>query len=418
MRDSGIPWAGIIPSHWKVVRAKYYFIQTNERGNKEPVLLASSQKYGICPQDWLDGVVKVSEEADIQKFKTIHKGDFVISLRSFQGGFEYSKFEGVCSPAYQVFHAIDSYAENYLRYLFKSEMFIDEMNSLTVGIRDGRNIKYEDFASSNLILPPYIEQCKIADYLDNECTKIDSIISDINATIEDYKKWKASIIYETVTKGLDPTVEMGDSGITSLGIIPRNWRATRIKYVSKLGPKCNVQLQENDMVSFVPMECVKNGYRVNKDSMKLNENNSYSKFENGDIAIAKVTPCFENGNICIMDNLTNGYGFGSSELFILRAHSIERKYLFYFLQSIGFVNGAIASMTGTGGLKRVSSYYINNAAIPLPSKEEQNRIVSFLDERCSALNEIIKEKESLMLDLESYKKSLIYEVVTGKRKVV
>lgn len=199
MKDSGVRWMGIIPKHWNVVRAKFHFTQTNGRGNETEILLAASQKYGVCPQSWLEGVVQVAENTDLQQFKTVHKNDFVISLRSFQGGFERSDFEGVCSPAYQVFHADSAYNNDYLKYLFKNELFIDEMNSLTVGIREGRNIKYDDFANSLIVVPTLPEQATIAAYLDTQCAKIDELSAEKLSLIADLEAYKKSIIYEVVT---------------------------------------------------------------------------------------------------------------------------------------------------------------------------------------------------------------------------
>ena len=152
-KPSETTWMDMIPSHWEIRRAKWSFTQRNERGNAEPVLLAATQKQGMIPQEQIEGTVKVAEGTDLQQFKTVHKGDFVISLRSFQGGFERSDYEGVCSPAYQVFYSDSSWDKEYLKYLFKNELFIDAMNALTVGIREGRNIKYEDFANSFLAIP-------------------------------------------------------------------------------------------------------------------------------------------------------------------------------------------------------------------------------------------------------------------------
>lgn len=149
MKDSGIEWIGEIPEGWEVVKAKYLFAQRNEKGNSALVLLSPTQKYGVIPQSQLEGVVQVKENTDLRAFKTIHIGDFVISLRSFQGGFEFSNYEGVCSPAYQVFHATKDLSNDFFRYLFKSDGFISKINSLTVGIREGKNIQYWDF--SNMI---------------------------------------------------------------------------------------------------------------------------------------------------------------------------------------------------------------------------------------------------------------------------
>ena len=130
MKDSGIEWIGQIPKGWELRRAKTLFTQRNSKGNEIEVLLSPTQKYGVVPQSQLEGVVQVKEDTDLQMFKTVHKGDFVISLRSFQGGFEYSLYEGVCSPAYQVFYPTSPICDTYYRYLFKSQSFMDNQSSL------------------------------------------------------------------------------------------------------------------------------------------------------------------------------------------------------------------------------------------------------------------------------------------------
>ena len=148
MKDSGIEWIGAIPADWTLQCGKTIFAQRLTKGNQSEILLAATQKYGMLPQSEVEGVVQVKEDADLQQFRTVHKKDFVISLRSFQGGFEYSQYEGVCSPAYQVFYNTTPICHNYYRLLFKSDGFIQKMNSMTVGIREGKNIQYSDFANS------------------------------------------------------------------------------------------------------------------------------------------------------------------------------------------------------------------------------------------------------------------------------
>ena len=165
------------------------------------------------------------------------------------------------------------------------------------------------------------------------------------------------------------------------------------------------------------MECIKNGYFINREETYGSIASSYTTFQEGDIAFAKVTPCFENGNIAIMTGLYNGFGFGSSELFILRAKAVETRYLFYFLQNEKFKQLACSTMTGTGGLKRVSGVFVKDCYMPLPSVEEQLLIADYLDNMCYAMKLVIDEKHTLIAELESYKRSLIYETVTGKRKV-
>lgn len=415
MKDSGVEWMGQIPEKWKVQRAKTLFLQRLTKGNQYTVLLAATQKHGMLPQSEVEGVVQVKEDADLQQFRTVHKNDFVISLRSFQGGFEFSQYEGVCSPAYQVFYSTKPICYSYYRMLFKSDGFIKKMNSLTVGIRDGKNIQYDDFANSLVPVPPLKEQEHIADYLDRKCAQIDAIIAKQQQIIEKLKEYKLSVITEAVTKGLDPNVPMKDSGVEWIGMVPEEWRISRIKYICEFNP--GTKKANHDVVSYAPMECVKDGYLIKKEIRHDGISTGLTSFEEGDIIMAKVTPCFENGNIAIAKDLVNKFGVGSSELFVFRAKKVNTQWLFYFLRNSIFKKLAEATMTGTGGLKRVSPSFIRDFSLALPPEKEQRRIIEYLDKKCMEIDRVIKYKQSAVEKLGQYKKSLIYEVVTGKMEV-
>ena len=204
-KDSGIEWIGEIPKHWETKRAKYIFTPRNDRGNKiELQLLSPTQKYGVIPQALYDEIsgmnsVKLKENTDFNLLKTCHKGDYCISLRSFQGGFEYSKYEGVVSPAYQIFYPTIKIADGYYKYLFKEKNFIEKINSFTLSLRDGKPISYFDFSNMYLPLPSAEEQKKIADYLDSKCSSIDNIINSKKQQLEKLEEYKKSLIFEYVT---------------------------------------------------------------------------------------------------------------------------------------------------------------------------------------------------------------------------
>ncbi len=204
MKDSKV-WYGQISSEWKELKGKYVFKQRNDRGNNVCLqLLSPTQKYGVIPQDKYEeltgmNAVKLNYSTNYALLKTIHKGDYCISLRSFQGGFEYSEYEGVVSPAYQVFYPIITIADGYYKYLFKEKGFIDVMNSYTMSLRDGKNIAFDDFGDTFIPVPPLDEQQEIADYLDNKCAEIEQIIADKKLQIETLDGYKKSLIYEYVT---------------------------------------------------------------------------------------------------------------------------------------------------------------------------------------------------------------------------
>ena len=204
MKDSKV-WYGQISSEWKELKGKYVFKQRNDRGNNVCLqLLSPTQKYGVIPQDKYEeltgmNAVKLNYSTNYALLKTIHKGDYCISLRSFQGGFEYSEYEGVVSPAYQVFYPIITIADGYYKYLFKEKGFIDVMNSYTMSLRDGKNIAFDDFGDTFIPVPPLDEQQEIADYLDNKCAEIEQIIADKKLQIETLDGYKKSLIFEYVT---------------------------------------------------------------------------------------------------------------------------------------------------------------------------------------------------------------------------
>lgn len=205
MKDSGIEWVGQIPMSWKVLKGKHLFAQRSLRGNSiELQLLSPTQRFGVIPQalyEELTGMsaVKLNEKADLSLLKTIHKRDFCISLRSFQGGFEYSEYEGVVSPAYQVFYPTVEIADGYYKYLFKEQGFIEKMNSYTMTLRDGKNIAFSDFGSTYVPYPPLREQAEIAAYLNKKCDQIDVLIAEKQQQIATLGEYKKSLIFEYVT---------------------------------------------------------------------------------------------------------------------------------------------------------------------------------------------------------------------------
>ncbi len=200
----------------------------------------------------------------------------------------------------------------------------------------------------------------------------------------------------------------------SLDAVPVGWKAAKLKYHAELNPKCKTQVTEDSEVTFTPMENIKNGYFIpGKEKYGMFAGNSqYAEYEEGDIAFAKVTPCFENDNIAIMQDLVNGKGFGSSELFVMRPLDIGIKYLFYLIQSPHFKAIGVASMTGTGGLKRVSSDAVRNYKFALPGAKIQNLISSYLDTKCAEIDKVVEQTRATIEEYKKLKQAIITEAVT------
>ena len=191
------------------------------------------------------------------------------------------------------------------------------------------------------------------------------------------------------------------------------WETKRIKHRAKLSPPCDTsKLLPDSEVTFTPMECIKNGYFLNRKAPFSTVNGSYTQYQEGDIVIAKVTPCFENGNIAEMSGLYSGFGFGSSELFVLRPYNIQSRFLFYALQSEDFKEKGCATMTGTGGLKRVSPAFIANYQIAVPQPDEQKRIAKFLDKKCAEIDAVLEKTRTSISEYKKLKQAIITQAVT------
>ncbi len=416
MRDSGQNWLGAIPSTWALSRIGSLYSLRNEKVSDKDYPPLSVTMKGVVPQ--LESAAK-SDDGDNRKLVRI--GDFAINSRSDRrGSCGISAYNGSVSLINTVLTPRGEMNPGYYNWLFHTVAFADEFYKWGHGIVDDLwTTRWQEMKRIVVPVPSSDEQQAIAAYLDDRVAQIDSIIAEAQASIEEYKQWKASVIFEIVTKGLDATTAMRRSSNPGIGMIPAHWKEAKVKQVAQINPSCPMgNLTLNDEVSFAPMECIRADRRIPKTAPLASNNSSYSSFLDGDIALAKVTPCFQNSNVCIMENLVNGYAFGSSELFNIRPTSVNSRYLLYYFMTETFKDGGVASMTGVAGLQRVSSSYVRNAVLPYPNASEQTAIVNYLDEKCRVIDGITEEKESLIADLESYKRSMIYEAVTGKRKVV
>lgn len=422
MKDSGIEWIGQVPNNWKLKKGKYLFKQHNNRGNLKCLqLLSPSQKFGVIPQTLLEelttqNVVKVSEKANLNDFKTVHVGDFCISLRSFQGGFEYSHYEGVVSPAYQIFSAIgDNLCDGYYRYLFKDKSFIDKMNSYTMTLRDGKNIAFDDFGNTYIPVPPKSEQERIADFLDSQCSQIDAISADIQKEIEILEQYKRSVITGAVAKGLNPDAEMKDSGIEWVGNIPVHWDTIPIRYLFAECRLKNTLNQEKTALKFTYGTIIKKtNFDSDSDEYVANTMTNYTVVNPGTIMI--------NGLNLNYDFVSQRVGLvkdrgaiTSAYLAIVPGSRVVSEYANYQLKSWDYAK-AFHNM-GTGVRKTLDFSELGKKYFVSPSIEEQSKIVAFLDSKCKEIESIIESKKQQLTVIDSYKKSLIYEYVTGKKEV-
>ena len=434
MKDSGIEWIGEIPASWGVTKLKNLLL-SNDGGvwGNEPqdnaadkVVLRSTEqtidgewsiinpakrnlsginysKYRILPNDLL---MTKSSGSSLHIGKTTLAGDYFNNNECYYSNFmqRLRVRDERCVPKY-LWYILNS--------PFVREQFVFMQNS-TSGLS---NINAENISNIQLPKAPLDEQKKIADFLDGKCAEIDELVQTEEKMIEELKAYKQSVITEAVTKGLDPAAPMKDSGIEWTGKIPASWEVGRMKYVADINAPCK-DVKQYERISYAPMECIKRGWMECQEISPLESSSGLTTFEENDIVMAKVTPCFENGNIAVAKDLINGVALGSSELFVFRARTVLTEWLFYFLQNSKFTDLAKSTMVGTGGLKRVSPKFVSNYQMGVPPLCEQKQIADYLDEKCAKIDEIIALRTEQINQLKEYKKSLIYEYVTGKKEVV
>lgn len=418
MKDSGVEWIGEIPSHWDVSRAKNSFVQKSERGNdKSLVLLSPTQNYGVIPQDLYEELsgfraVKLNLGTDFSTLKTVHKGAFVISLRSFQGGFEYSEYEGVVSPAYQVFYPNAPVCDHYFKHLFKSQAFIDKMNSFTLSLRDGKNIAFADFARTYIPIPPLDEQFRIAAVLNQKCGQVNDLIDNVQTQIDKLKTYKQSLITEVVTKGLDPTVPMKDSGVEWIGKIPETWNTIRVKQLLKERKERSVDGSEEPLsmsqkLGLVPTRMM--DMVPNMASSFVGAKLAYID----DLVFNKLKAHLGVFSVSKYDGLVSpDYAVYYS------TGKVHLKYLEYLFKTPQCISEFRKRSTGiAAGLTRLYTDGLFAIECPFPNMDEQVAIVDYLNKKCSYIDQLMTIKQAKIEKLEQYKRSLIYEYVTGKKEV-
>ena len=423
MKDSGISWVGEMPKEWGRLKGKFVFKQRNSRGNNICLqLLSPTQKYGVIPQDKYEkltgmNAVKLNDNTNYALLKTIHKGDYCISLRSFQGGFEYSEYEGVVSPAYQVFYPTVTIADGFYKYLFKEKGFIDVMNSYTMSLRDGKNIAFDDFGDTFIPVPPLTEQQKIADFLDRECGKIDGLKADIQAQIDTLEQYKRSVITEAVTHGLNPSAPMKECKVW-YGQIPSEWKELKGKYVFKQrndrgNNVCLQLLSPTQKYGVIPQD--KYEELTGMNAVKLNDSTNY--------ALLKT---IHKGDYCIsLRSFQGGFEYSEYEGVVSPAYqvfypiiTIADGYYKYLFKEKGFIDVMNSYTMSLRDGKNIAFDDFGDTFIPVPPLDEQQEIADYLDNKCAEIEQIIADKKSQIETLDGYKKSLIYEYVTGKKEVV
>ena len=427
MRDSGVAWIGMVPEEW----TSFLLGQLVKQVKNKNVLLQErnllSLSYGKIKRkdiETAEGLVPASYDG----YNIIEKGDIVLRLTDLQNDHTSLRVglateRGIITSAYLTLRPLNSVFPAFLYYALHTFDVRKGFYSMGAGVRQG--LKYDEIRQIKVVLPALIEQHTIANFLDKKCSEIDAIIADAKASIEEYKAWKASIIYEAVTKGLDPHAEMKDSGVEWIGEIPEEWYVCKTLFVLQMpitdGPHTTPELYAAG-VPFVSAEAVSCGNgRIDFNHIRGYISEGFyqeccKKYIPQKDDIYMIKSGATTGKVAIVDVDTKFTIWSPLAAFRVNPKKVLPRYLFYFLQSPAYQKQVELGWS-FGTQQNIGMRTLEKLKICVPPLSVQQEIIRYLDEKSKKLDAIIKEKTDLISDLESYKKSLIYEVVTGKRRV-
>ncbi len=393
-KDSGIAWIGNIPEHWEVKKLGHLYIPRNEKVSDKDYPALSVTMQGVLLQ--LENVAKTN---DGDNRKLVKIGDFAINSRSDRrGSCGISKYDGSVSLINIVLTPINDMNPVYYEWLFHSSLFSDEYYRWGHGIvNDLWTTRWQEMKNIQIAAPPLHEQQLIATYLDQKCSEIDELITLQEEMITKLQSYKQSVITEAVTKGLDKNVPLKDSGIEWIGEIPEHWKVVKIKYLAKI--KSGDSISSNELIQAGIYEV----YGGNGLMGYCNKNNV-----NGfNIIIGRV------GALCGNVRLISDSKFITDNALILNCFdNALYPYMYIMLKAANLNN-----LNTSNAQPLITGSKVLNVSLPIPPLSEQQSIADYLDQKCSEIDELISIKQQKIEKLKDYKKSLIFECVTGKRKV-
>ena len=420
-KDSGVEWLGEVPSHWEVENSKRVFSYRKDKAEKTDEQLTSSQKYGVIPQDLfmdLEGRRVTVVEFNYEILKHVEKGDFVISMRSFQGGIEYCNYTGCVSSAYVALIPTSKVHSQYYRFLLKSVRYIEALQSTSNLVRDGQALRYENFCMVPLIVPPLSEQQKIAQLLDDKTAKIEQAVDLAEKQIALLKEHKQILIQNAVTRGLNPDVPLKDSGVEWIGLVPEHWEVKKLKYLGNaiigLTYSPDDLCDESEGILVARSSNIQNGSFVYSDNVYVKKQIPKKlQLKEQDILI-----CSRNGSRDLIGKcayITKDQEKHTFGAFTTVFRSKYNPYLFYILNSEIFKRLSGNFLTST--INQLTINNLNSIQVALPPLLEQKKIANCLEVQTAKIDQAIALKTAHIEKLKEYKSVLINDVVTGKVRV-
>lgn len=416
MKDSGIEWIGDIPQNWKLKRIQFCLDEINEKNipiKTEQVLSLVKDKGVMLYEDKGNQGNKAKE--DVSQYKVAYPNTLIVnSMNILIGSVGISNYLGCVSPVYYVFKENEDSDLRYINYIFNTREFQKELRKYANGILEIRlRVSSSDIFKRKIPFPDKHIQTKIANFLDKKCAEIDALHTDIEKQIETLEEYKKSIITEAVTKGLDPDVEMKDSGIEWVGMIPKHWNVTKFKYICSV--KTNLvnvkKYQEYPQIS--PDNIEKDSgillnYSTVAEAGVISDNHLFFK---GQILYSKIRPKLNKATIAPFNGLC------SADMYPIETNE-NTMFVLYMILSQYFLNQVSLVTEDRVKMPKINQEELGVIKIVLPDNiNEQEKIVLYLHQKCQDISKAIEEKKEQLETLEQYKKSIIYEYVTGKKEV-
>ena len=409
MKDSGLQWAGDIPQYWNIAKGKHFMavLERPVRDDDNVITCFRDGEVTLRSNRREDGFTVATVEAGYQG---IEPGDLVVhGMDGFAGAIGISDSRGKGTPALNVLSCSEN--KKYIMYLLRAMAYTEVFMALSTGIRVRTcDTNWKKLKSLDYLIPPADEQQCIADFLDAKCAEIDALTADIQTQIDTLEQYKRSVITETVTKGLNPNAEMKDSGIQWIGNMPVHWDVVRGKYILHYMQK-PVREDDGVITCFRDGEVTLRSNRREEGFTMSDKEIGYQGIDVGDLVVHGMDGFA--GSIGISDSR----GKASPVLNVLDTDQCKR-YIMYYLRSMAYSDVFLALATGI----RVRSCDLRwnklaELSYPVPPLDEQNAIVKHIDSVLSKADAVIADKKAQLATLDEYKKSLIFEYVTGKKEV-
>ncbi|MEF2812195.1 MAG: restriction endonuclease subunit S [Oscillospiraceae bacterium] len=414
MKDSGIEWIGSLPSTWKICKVKNCFVRKNDKAMQEDPVILSLARSGVKIRDISKNEGQIAES--YYNYNPVEPGDLLLNPMDLYSGANCSISEvtGVISPAYINLKAKTGVNPRYFDYYFKTQYWAMAFFAHGKGVSfDNRwTMSADSLLNYYIPLPPVAEQNQIAVFLDKKCFGIDSTMERTRASIEEYKKLKQAVITQAVTKGIHKGVEMASSKREWIRTYPKHWKEIRIKWLLDERKEHSAEGREE------PLSMSQKYGLIPTKEMDMVPNMATSFVGaklayKGDLVFNKLKAHLGVFAVSAYDGLV------SPDYAVYYATGLANmKYLEYLFKTPQYIAEFKKKSTGVGaGLTRLYTAGLYSIYCALPPLDEQKEIADYLDRTCSEIDTLIAKKEQYLVELENYKKALIYEYVTGKKEV-